>query len=179
MRIGLAARFTLLLIAVLAGLVGIQVFGLRGQAAADNAADSRVRLAGDVQRIRYYDELLTMSARLAAATGDPSYVQRYQKAVPQLDQVLADALAVVPDDAALQGVRATDQANQALIALETEDFRRLAAGDAAGAYKVVTSSEYERLKADYRTRPGGIGHYRGHRPLPRAPTGFSATLGSR
>ena len=39
--------------------------------------------------------------------------------------------------------------NQALIELEEESFRRLAAGDSAGAYAAVTSGGYARLKVEY------------------------------
>jgi len=145
-----ALRFTVLLVAVLAVLVGIQTFGVLAQRSADQAAEHRVQLTRDVEQIRYYDELLTMSARLAAASGDTSYVDRYRQAVPELDRVLADALEVVPDAAARRAVDATDQANQALIALEERDFALLAAGDRAAAYAQVTSQQYTGLKAEYR-----------------------------
>lgn len=145
------ARFTLLLVGVLAALLGIQIIGLAAQRSADRAANSRVALARDVEQIRYYDELLTMSARLAAASGDTSYVDRYERAVPELDRVLQHALGVVPDAAASNAVHATDQANQALIALEERDFVLLASGDRAGAYAAVTSPHYTRLKAEYRS----------------------------
>jgi diguanylate cyclase (GGDEF)-like protein len=145
-----ATRFTLMLIALLAALLGVQVIGVAAQRSADRSADSRVKLARDIEQIRYYDELLTMSARLAAASGDTSYVLRYHKAVPELDRVIRDAFLVAPDPAANRALHATDRANQALIALEEESFRRLAAGDRAGAYTAVTSSRYARLKAEYR-----------------------------
>ncbi len=70
-----------MLVALLAALVGVQVISLAAQRSADQSAASRVRLARDVEQIRYYDELMTMSARLAASSGDTSYVRRYQKAV--------------------------------------------------------------------------------------------------
>ena len=139
-----------MLVALLAALVGVQVISLAAQRSADQSAASRVRLARDVEQIRYYDELMTMSARLAASSGDTSYVRRYQKAVPELDRVITDALSVAPDRAAQRAVHATDRANQALIALEQESFRRLYTGDRAGAYTVITSGRYAALKADYR-----------------------------
>jgi hypothetical protein len=139
-----------MLVALLAALVGVQVISLTAQRSADQSAASRVRLARDVEQIRYYDELMTMSARLAASSGDTSYVRRYQKAVPELDRVITDALSVAPDRAAQRAVHATDRANQELIALEQESFRRLYTGDRAGAYTVITSEKYAALKADYR-----------------------------
>jgi diguanylate cyclase (GGDEF)-like protein len=139
-----------MLVALLLALVGVQVISLTAQRSADRVAASRVRLAGDIEKIRYYDELLTMSARLAASSGDTSYVKRYRKAVPGLDRVLRDALSVAPDQAANRAVHATDRANQSLIELEEESFRRLFTGDRAGAYTVVTSAKYAQLKTEYR-----------------------------
>jgi diguanylate cyclase (GGDEF)-like protein len=139
-----------MLVALLVALVGVQVISLTAQRSADRVAASRVRLAADIEKIRYYDELLTMSARLAASSGDTSYVRRYREAVPGLDRVLRDALSLAPDRAANRAVHATDRANQSLIELEEESFRRLFTGDRAGAYTVVTSAKYAQLKTEYR-----------------------------
>lgn len=48
------------------------------------------------QRILYLDEVLTMSARMAANTGDPRWEANYKDHEPQLDAALRDALAVFP-----------------------------------------------------------------------------------
>src|SRR4029079_15718077 len=101
------------------------------------------------EKIRYYDELMTMSVRLAASSGDTSYVRRYREAVPQLDRLIRDSLSVAPDPAASRAVHANDGASRSLTELEEESFRRLFAGDRAGAYRVVTSTRYARLKAEY------------------------------
>jgi diguanylate cyclase (GGDEF)-like protein len=145
-----ATRFTLMLVALLAALVGVQVVSLTAQRSADRAADTRVQLARDVEKIRYYDELLTMSARLAATSGDRAYVVRYERAVPKLERVIDDARSVVPDRAAIIAVHATDRANQALITMERESFRLLGEGDLTGAYATLTGTRYTRLKAEYR-----------------------------
>jgi diguanylate cyclase (GGDEF)-like protein len=138
-----------MLVALLLALVGVQVIGLTAQRSADQVAASRVRLAGDVEKIRYYDELMTMSVRLAASSGDTSYVKRYREAVPKLDRLIRDSLSVAPDAAASRAVHATDGASRALTELEEESFRRLFTGDRAGAYTVVTSTRYAKLKSEY------------------------------
>ena len=143
-------RFTVVLVVVLVAILGVQISGVDAQRSSDRAADDRVRLTRAVEQIRGFDEVLTTSARLAALSGDNMYVQRYEQAVPELDRVLADALATVSDPQANRAVRATDQANRALIALEAQSFARASAGDRAGAYASVTSGEYEGLKAQYR-----------------------------
>ena len=141
----------MVLLVLLAVLVGVQVSGVAAQRAADAAAEDRARLATEVERIRYYDEVLMMSARLAAASGDTAYVRRYDEAVPELEAALRAASRLAPDEAAQRAVRSTDAANDALVDLETEAFARLAAGDREGALGTVTGPRYDALKTTYRS----------------------------
>lgn len=41
-------------------------------------------------RIMHLDEVLTMSARMGAATGDPKWKKRYDKFEPELDKVIGE-----------------------------------------------------------------------------------------
>jgi methyl-accepting chemotaxis protein PixJ len=148
MRRSTSAWFSLVLAAVLGIIVSLQVIGLAAQRRADESWQRRVRLARDIEQVRYYDELLTMSVRLAATSGDSTYHDRYEAAAPKLEDVLRDALRLVDDDART-ALESTDAANTALVALEEASFKRLAAGDRAGAYRLVTSPRYAELKADY------------------------------
>jgi methyl-accepting chemotaxis protein len=88
-------------------------------------------------RIRWLDEVLTHSAaRYVASNGDESWRQRYDDAVPQLD----DALAVAKDLAApedLEHLNAVDAANAALIDLETQIFDSVAAGEVTHAQSLL------------------------------------------
>ncbi len=43
-------------------------------------------------RIIHLDEVLTMSARMCALTGDPSWEARYRRFEPQLDDAIKEAL---------------------------------------------------------------------------------------
>lgn len=47
------------------------------------------RLQGDILHL---DEVLTMSARMAAASGDLQWEDRYQKYEPKLDRAIVEAL---------------------------------------------------------------------------------------
>ena len=143
-------RFILMLAALLIALVAVQIGGLVVQRSADRAAGSRALVAQYVEQIRRYDDVLTMSARLAASTGDVSYVDRYHEAATLLDRAIVQALLLVTDPVADEAVSATDRANRALVALEEASFRRLAAGDSRGAYALVSSPEYGTLKDEYR-----------------------------
>jgi diguanylate cyclase (GGDEF)-like protein len=142
-------RFTITLAVGLVLLVGIQLLGFMAERRAERATRIAVQLVQDVERIRYYDELLTMSARLAAASGDTANIRRYHAAVPKLSAVLEDAFTVMPDAAARAALRDTSVANDALVRLEEGSFKMVAAGDRAGAYAQVTSHRYVSLKAEY------------------------------
>jgi len=57
------------------------------------------------------DEVLTMSARMAAATGDPQWEARYRKFEPQLDKAIKEILKLAPSESLAQ----TDAANLRLV----------------------------------------------------------------
>ena len=101
------------------------------------------------------DERLTMSARLAAATGDQSWEARYRCAEKDLDAVLKESdellgrLLGKDVENARAAVAATSKYNGALIVLENQCFALVRAGDCTGAMAVVMSSEYDRLKGLY------------------------------
>ena len=60
-------------------------------------------------RIVHLDEILTMSARMAVATGDLKWEQRYRSFEGKLDAAIQDAIALVPD--AGGGTEQTDAAH--------------------------------------------------------------------
>jgi diguanylate cyclase (GGDEF)-like protein len=137
-----------MLTAVVGVIVGLQVGGLAAQSEGEQTWHERVLLAHDLEQVRYYDEVLTTSARMAASTGDRSYQVRYDKAVPELEAVLQHALSLANDDARRE-IAKTDDANAELVAIETESFERLGRGDRQGAYRLLTSKRYEEAKAEY------------------------------
>ena len=62
-----------------------------------NSAAKVVRLQELIGIIKTSDEILTMSARLAAATGDPEWEERYLKSEPILDAAIKEAMQILPD----------------------------------------------------------------------------------
>lgn len=102
-------------------------------------------------KILLLDEVLTMSARMAAATGDASWRARYEEAEPELAQALADALALAPDAFTVEGVRATDTANRTLVAMELAAFRQVERGNLDDARAILGGESYASMKAAYRT----------------------------
>ncbi|MEP6707094.1 MAG: hypothetical protein ABJC05_06220, partial [Pyrinomonadaceae bacterium] len=68
--------------------------------------------------IIHLDEVLTMSARMAAATGDPRWEARYRKFEPQLDEAIKEILKRFPS----QTLSEIDAANKQLVEMENHAF---------------------------------------------------------
>jgi hypothetical protein len=108
------------------------------------------------QAIRYYDEVLTMSALTYAATGDVKWRERYERTVPRLADVLTQAEQHHQHGAAIAGLLRVDGANRALIALEKRSFELSTKGLRAQALAVLQGPEYTRQKAVYAAGVQGL-----------------------
>lgn len=109
----------------------------------------QLRLTSDLEQFRYYDEALTMSARVATSADDVRYAARYRMLVPKLTAVLEDAERLLADPDIRASVAATDEANDALVAIELAALDDVSAGRPAAGYALVTSARYEALKRRY------------------------------
>ena len=108
-----------------------------------------LRIAELTGQITHLDEVLTMSSRMAAATADPAWEARYHRYEPELDKAIKALIARAPAVYDEQGGPQTDAANLALVAMETRAFDLVRAGDRQGAWRLLTSEEYERQKRRY------------------------------
>jgi diguanylate cyclase (GGDEF)-like protein/PAS domain S-box-containing protein len=99
------------------------------------------------ERIIYLDEVLTMSARMAAATGDLRWEQRYRSFEPQLETAIEQAMEFAPfgKEAAAQ----TEAANIKLIEMENHAFSFVRQGRLKEASQILFSDEYENQKYVY------------------------------
>lgn len=102
-------------------------------------------LRGQILRL---DELLTMCARMHAATGDAQWHARYTEHEPLLDAAIRELAALVPPSLG-SWTAATNEANQKLVALERRAMRLTAEGDRAAAGALLGSDDYEDLKRTY------------------------------
>lgn len=100
-------------------------------------------------KIIHYDEVLTMSARMAATTGDVVWKERYEEAEPELGNAIDAAFELVPDQRLKDAALLTEQANNKLVAMETLALRKVGIGDADAARKILFSREYENYKKEY------------------------------
>ncbi len=109
-------------------------------------------LAGEILQL---DEVLTMSTRLAVATGDPSWQERYLKHEPRLEAVLAEARRLEPG-LLRKFLAETEEANRQLVAAEAEALQALRRGDLDTAGVLLGNVDYERAKQAYREGIAGL-----------------------
>ena len=98
--------------------------------------------------IVHLDEVLTMSARMAASTGDLQWETRYHKYEPQLTSAIESTLAGVTPDIQAQASQ-TNDANDKLVAFETKAFELVRQGQSAKALKLLLGPEYAAQKKIY------------------------------
>src|SRR5688572_7273503 len=95
--------------------------------------------------IVHLDEVLTMSARMAAATGDPQWESRYRRFEPQLDDAIKEILKLAPSERLAQ----TYVANMRLVEMENHAFTLVRDGKTAEARAILSSQQYEMQKGIY------------------------------
>jgi hypothetical protein len=111
------------------------------------------RAVGDIRSaleladaVMLVDERLTMSAQLAAATGDPRWAARYETQLPLIDSAIAAATALAPPEAAARFDQATRVANDKLVAMERQALALVASGQLNDAQEVLDDAGYQAQK---------------------------------
>jgi methyl-accepting chemotaxis protein PixJ len=99
-------------------------------------------------KVVYLDEVLTMSAYMAASTSDPKWEKRYNEYVPQLESAIESLLKDVPQAERVDSEQ-TDAANKKLVELETKAFDLIRQGKAPEAVALLNGGEYIRQKEIY------------------------------
>ena len=97
-------------------------------------------------QIIHLDEVLTMSARMAAASGSPQWETRYRRFEPQLGRAISEAKSLVSD---LESTEQTNAANEALVALEERSFELVRQGRLEQAHAILSGEQYAAHKATY------------------------------
>jgi signal transduction histidine kinase len=110
---------------------------------------TELRLQTLTGRVVHLDEVLTMSARMAAATGDLKWEARYRTFEPQLDSAINEAIALEPEAYNIASAAATDSANRALVQMENRAFAFVRGGEREKAKEILFSGEYEEQKTIY------------------------------
>ena len=104
------------------------------------------RLRGDILHL---DEVLTMSAMMAAKTGDPEWRTRYKQAESRLVHVITQAVQLAPETEAQAASEQLESTNTALMDLETRAFELIGRGEQDQAWALLESTEYKKFKEKY------------------------------
>ncbi len=99
--------------------------------------------------IIHYDEILTMSARMGAATGNLEWEERYRKYEPLLDVTIKETIELSPEIFMSEAATETDASNIELVAMENQAFDLIRQGQHEAARALLFSKEYERHKVIY------------------------------
>ncbi len=103
-----------------------------------------VRLQG---LVTHYDEVLTTSSWMAAATGNIRWEKRYREFEPLLEQTLKKLISLQPNE--IKSAEATDAANIALVEIEKKAIKLVQEHKPAQASQLLFSAEYEKQKELY------------------------------
>ena len=110
----------------------------------DNAEIERLR-----SDIVHLDEVLTMSARMAAQTGDEQWVVRYEDNEPELARHIERAREIAPEAYSGQRAELTDDANTALVKMEKDALALVRENRLEAARAILFSPEYAKEKETY------------------------------
>nr|MCU0536624.1 methyl-accepting chemotaxis protein [Hydrococcus sp. Prado102] len=107
--------------------------------------DIKLRELSD--RTIYLDEVLTMSASMAASSGDLQWVKRYQQYEPELTEVINEVIRRSPE--AQADFDKTKIANDKLVDYETRAFELLRQGKKQEANQLLFGKDYAANKKIY------------------------------
>lgn len=106
-------------------------------------------------KILQYDEILTMSARMAVATGDLKWEERYLKYEIQLETAIKKLIGLAPSAFYSSQTEKTNAANTQLVHMEKNAFKEIRNGNLEAATEILYYPSYKRYKTVY---ANGINH---------------------
>jgi methyl-accepting chemotaxis protein PixJ len=109
---------------------------------------TEIKLLKLSEKIVYLDEVLTMSARMSASTGDPQWEKRYREQEPALTNAIEQVSTLLPEVSKANTAQ-TDAANNKLIAMEEKAFELVKQGKKEQAFALLLSPEYNANKEVY------------------------------
>ncbi|MHC4098562.1 MAG: PAS domain-containing protein [Planctomycetota bacterium] len=100
-------------------------------------------------QIIHIDEVLTMSAQMAAHSGELEWEDRYRTYEPQLDKAIKEVIELSPEKSMREDISRTDAANIKLVAMENSAFDLVRQGEHETAKKLLHGAEYIEQKQIY------------------------------
>ena len=119
----------------------------QGHQRSSTIQDRLLRLEELRGRLTFYDEAFTMSARMAAATGDLQWERRYNLFEPKYVAAITEIQQLAPEASA--SVAETDDANVKLMLMEHRVFKLAQLRRLDEARKILASQEYRGQVRNY------------------------------
>jgi len=148
----LDSRVSILTVAVVAAVaivLGYAWFSAQTQIRHQRLQETALILAEKAGAILVLDEVLTMSARMAVASGDPQWEARYRANEPLLDELIQETIQLDPSSNLARAAASTDDANQRLVQLEHEALALARTGRNDQALALLESEIYIAEKSRY------------------------------
>lgn len=139
----------LALVAALGILLWLGWTGTGTRAEMRLASQRAVRVAELRGTFAYFEEWLTMSARMAVLSGEPRWVARFDEAGPKLAAAIAEAVALATPEVGPALAKTMEESSLDLTAMERAAFALVAAGDHDGAQALLDGPEFAYLQAVY------------------------------
>ena len=136
-------------------ILTIFAFGWLGWIIFDTVRDGRLNTEkmSRVDQLRgvivHLDEVLTMSARMAAQTGDSRWEKRYKQFEPKLNAAIQETMKIGKDFSGKEVLTTMAEANFNLVEMEQRAFTLISEGRHQEAMAVLMSPEYETQKSRY------------------------------
>ncbi len=109
--------------------------------------------SSEIQRISkeiiYLDEVLTMSARMGASTGEIFWKKRYDQNEPKLRMLIEKIKEITPKTVFKKFIESTESANNILVDMEVKAFLKISEGKTDEAKAILSSNEYLEQKLIY------------------------------
>jgi PAS domain S-box-containing protein len=114
------------------------------------AQEAQLSRLGDLlEQGKYRDEVRTMSAQMAAATGDSKWVVRYDESAPRVRPTVDELCQVAQDDTIREEEILVSFADDKLTEVENKAIELIRRGTSADAVAILQSREYEDQKDAY------------------------------
>ena len=128
-------------------------YSYRSHAATQQRHLRFVELRGVILQL---DEVLTMSAHMAAATGERQWEDRYHRFEPQLDAAIEEIMQLGLHEEIVRSAAQTDAANLKLVEMERRAFDLVHQGQPQAAQGILSSEEYKQQKQAYSGGMSGL-----------------------
>ena len=135
-------------VSLLSGTVGLGLSWRLTNSLAELVA-KQSQLTEYTSQVMLYDEVLTMSARMAAATGDLTYQQRYDRFEASLAALIKETGRSLHGTDVGRFVEQTDEANRKLVEIERRALTLASEGRLTEATALLVTDEYLRWKGVY------------------------------